>query len=235
MIRLLFALSVVFGAAAARADSLKDSVSNIEVVGEAGADVAPDRATLRFSVVTERPTAQAAAEDNSKTVEAVLAALRAEGVADADLRTQGFSLTPYTIETRDAKGKPKTEQAYRAANSVSAVIEKIEGAGDVTAKVIAAGANSLEGVDYDNADLSQKRDALRAAAVKDAERRAKAYAEAVGLRLSRVLEIRPVDDAAPMPRAYAARIAADAAAPVPLRPGTRRIVERVSITWALSR
>lgn len=237
MIRLVFALSLIFGCAAARAEPVKDSVSNISVVGEAFEDVAPDRATLRFGVVTERPTAQAAAADNARTVEAILAELKALGVADADIQTQGVSLSPYMVEERDPKGKTKTQQLYRASNSLSARVTPVEKAGEIAGKIIEKGANSLEGVDYDHTNLAARRDALRAAAVKDAEHRARIYAEAAGLRLARVLEIRPVDDSNPIPRPFEARVAAapDAAPPVPLRPGLQRISERVSIVWALSR
>ncbi len=235
MIRLLFALALV-ASPAALADSAKDSVSNIAVVGEAAMDVPPDRATLHFSVVTERPTAQAAAADNARTVEAILAALKAQGVADADVQTQGVALAPYLAEDRDARGKPKAQQAYRASNSLSVSVKPPERAGVITGAVIEKGANSLEGVDYDHANLSEKRDVLRAAAVKDAERRARIYAEAAGLRLARVLEIRPLDEPGPAPQMIEAKAAAaPGSASVPLRPGLQRIMERVAITWALSR
>ncbi|PPD46268.1 MAG: SIMPL domain-containing protein [Methylocystis sp.] len=234
MIRLLFALSVMFGGAAC-AESLKDTVSNVSVVGEAVEDVAPDRATLRFSVVTERPTAQSAAADNARTVEAILAELKAQGLSDADIQTQGVTLSPYTVEERDAKGKAKTQQSYRASNSLSAVVKPVERAGELTGKIIEKGANSLEGVDYDHSNLAEKRDALRAKAVKDAEHRARIYAEAAGLRLGRVIEIRPMEAAEPIMGMEARVAAAPPSTSVPLRPGLQRVAERVSATWALSR
>jgi uncharacterized protein YggE len=238
MIRLFLALSLIL-AGGARAESLKESISNVSVVGEALEDVAPDRATLRFGVVTERPTAVAASTDNAHTIAAILAELKTMGVADADVQTQGVALAPFTVEERDPKGKVKgTSQSYRASNSLAVVVKPVEKAGDVVGRVIDKGANSLDGVEYDNSKVAERRDALRAAAVKDAERKARIYAEAAGLRLARVLEIRPLDDAIPMPRPYEARMAAAAApdaVPVPLRPGLQHIAERVSITWALSR
>jgi uncharacterized protein len=234
MFRFVLALTMIFGAAA-RAESLKDTVSNVSVIGEATEEVAPDRAILRFGVVTDRPTAATASSDNARTIEAILAELKTAGVADADVQTQGVSLSPITTEERDAKGKPKTVQFYRASNSLAVLAKPADKAGDIVGRVIDKGANNLEGVDYDNSDLTAKRDALRATAVKDAERRARVYAEAAGLRLARVLEIRPLDETAPIPMAEARVAAAPGAASVPLRPGLQRITERVSITWALSR
>lgn len=234
MIRLILALSLLV-CGAARAEPLKDSVSNVAVTGVAVEDVAPDRAILRFGVSTERPTAAAAAADNARTMEAILAELRAMGVADADVQTLGVSLAPVSTEERDAKGKPKTVQTFRASNSLAVNVSPPEKAGDIVGRVIDKGANSLDGVDYDHSDLTKKRDELRAKAVKDAERRARIYAEAAGLRLARVIEIRPVDETAPIPMMQARVAAAPAPDAVPLRPGMQRVTERVSITWALSR
>jgi uncharacterized protein YggE len=236
MIRLILAFSLLY-CGYARAESLKDSVSTVAVVGEAVEDVAPDRAILRFGVVTDRPTAAAAASDNAAVMTAILEDLKTMGIADADMQTQGVSLQPIQNEERDAKGKTKTIQTYRASNTLAVRVKPVEKAGDVIGRVIDKGANSLDGVDYDNSNLDAKRDDLRAKAVKDAERRARIYAEAAGLRLARVIEIRPADVAEPiLMKGFETRMAAaPAAAPVPLRPGQQRISERVAIIWALAR
>lgn len=234
MIRFILAATMIF-CGFARAESLKDTTPSVSVIGEASEEVTPDRAVLRFGVITERPTAAAASSDNAKTIEAILSELKTMGVAEADVQTQGVSLSPVSTEERDAKGKPRTVQSYRASDSLAVFVKPAEKAGDVIGAVVDKGANSVDGVDYDNSDLIGKRDALRAAAVKDAERRARVYAEAAGLRLARVLEIRPLDEIAPRPLAEARVAAARSAASVPLRPGLQRVTERVSITWALSR
>ncbi|WP_363349625.1 SIMPL domain-containing protein [Methylocystis echinoides] len=233
MIRLVFVVSLIL-VGYAQAESLKDSVPNVAVVGEAAEDVAPDRAILRFGVVTDRPTAAAAAADNAAAVTAILADLKSLGVADADVQTETVSLAPLNPDERDAKGKLRPAQGYRASNMLTVFVKPVDKAGDVIGRVIDKGANSVEGVDYDHSNVEAKRDDLRAKAVKDAERRARIYAEAAGLRLARVIEIRPLSDEQPI--AFKARVAAaPPAASVPLRPGAQRISERVSIIWALGR
>lgn len=234
MIRLFLALSLLFSGAV-HAESLKDSVSNIAVTGEAAEEVAPDRAILRFGVVTERPTAAAAAAENARAMETIIAELKAMGLTDADMQTQTVLLAPFSTEERDAKGKPKPAPGYRASNMLAVSVSPPEKAGDVVGRVIDKGANSLESVEYGHSDLGKKRDELRAKAVKDAERRARIYAEAAGLRLARVIEIRPVEEIAPVSVMDARVAAAPAVKAVPLQPGTQRVNERVSIIWALSR
>lgn len=235
MTRLILAFSLLF-LGCAHAEPLKDSVSNVAVVGEAAEEVAPDRAILRFGVVTERPTATAAASENAAVVAAILEDLKKMGIADADMQTQSVSLQPISTEERDAKGKTKTIQSYRASNTLAVYVTPVEKAGDVIGRVIDKGANSLDGVDYDHSHLDAKRDELRAKAVKDAERRARIYAEAAGLRLARVIEIRPLDVEPVLMKNFDARMAAaPATTSVPLRPGQQRISERVAIIWALAR
>lgn len=236
MIRMIFAISL-FLCGYAQAEALKDSVPNVAVVGEASEDVAPDRATLRFGVVTERPTAAAAAADNAAAIKTILDELKTMGVADADMQTEQVSLAPMQTEERDAKGKTKTTTTYRASNRLAVQIKPVEKASDIVGRVLEKGANTLDGVEYDNGGLEEKRDELRAKAVKDAERRARIYAEAAGLRLARVIEIRPLYYRMPVARTYDAEVAAapNAKMSVPLRPGMQNVTERVSIIWALSR
>src|SRR5512147_2620550 len=112
MIRLVFVVSLIL-VGYAQAESLKDTVPNVAVVGEAFEDVAPDRAILRFGVVTERPTAAAAASENAAVMSAILAELGAMGIPPADMRTEVVSLAPVNPEERDAKGKPKPAQSFR--------------------------------------------------------------------------------------------------------------------------
>lgn len=227
-------------AAPARAESLRDSVPNITVTGEAFEEAVPDRALLRFGVVSEKATAAEAAAENARTAAAILAELKTMGIADADLRTQNVTLEPFLVDepVATAKGKTKQVQRYRAVNSLVARIKPVERAGEIAGRIVEKGANSIEGVEFEFSDPTAKQNELRAAAVKDAQRRAQAYAEAAGTKLSRVLEIRPLEDA-PQPMAYSMKAEAAAAPPavgdMQMRPGTQRLTQRVTVTWALGR
>ena len=240
MIRFLLALllGATLFSAAVRADTLKDGVPNLSVIGEAYEDVAPDVAILRFGVVTERPSAADAATENARAVEAILAQLKELGVADAEVETLGVTLAPATMEERDPKtGKLKTTQKlFRARNDLQVRVTPIAKAGEVAGSLIDKGVNSFEGVDFAVAHPEQRLDVLRREAVKDAERQAKIYADAAGMRLARVLEIRPIDEADMRPRAFAAKAGAPGAAmEIPQRPGLQRLSSRVNIIWGLAR
>lgn len=245
MIRPFSALLLVstfsLAAVGARAEPIRDTVPSITVTGEAFEEMVPDRALLRFGVVSEKASAAEAAAENARIASAILAEIKALGIADADLQTQNVTLEPFMVDepvAPAAKARPRQTQRYRAVNSLIARVKPAERAGEVAGRIVEKGANSIEGVDFEFSDPTAKLNELRAAAVKDAQRRAQAYAEAAGTKLSRVLEIRPHEDAPP-PMAYAMKAEA-AAAPrsvgdMQVRPGVQRLTHRVSVTWALGR
>lgn len=240
MFRLSFVVIFALAAStAAFADSLKDSTPNIAVTGEAHEEASPDRATLRFGVVTERATAAEAAAENAQAAQAIVAELKTQGVAEKDVQTQGVTLELVVVDERDAKGNVKrTQRFYRARNDLAARVTPVEKAGALAARLIDKGANYFDGVEFDFINPQERLDALRAAAVKDAQRRAQIYAEAAGLRLGRIIEIRPEPESAgPQPSLFAAKRESKMAdmPAIPLRPGVQRLLSRVGVTWALSR
>jgi uncharacterized protein YggE len=231
----LFGLAMLAGA---RAESLKDSTPHISVTGEAFEKVAPDEATLFIGVVTERPTAADAANENARKTKAVLDELAAQGVDAKDVETQGLTLTPYVSEESESRGGAKrVSKGFRARDELAVKVKVVEKAGVIAERSIDSGANEIAGVAFAISDEAARFDRLRELAIKDAEHRATTYVEAIGLKLGRVMEIRPETENEPMqPRAagVATRLAAPPAS-VPLRPGMQSLISRVTVTWALTR
>ncbi len=229
---------------AAQAESLKDSTPNITVTGVASEEVAPDRATITLGVVTERPTAAEAAADNARAAQAIVDEMKAQGVDQKNIRTLGLTLEPYTSEESEPqppRGRPaprRMVRGFRARNEMRVTVTGVDKAGALLGRLADKGANTVEGVTFSVSDEEARMDRLRHEAVKDAERRAKAYVDGLGLRLSRVLEVRPehAGPAEPMARAaYAQRGGGAEAAPVPLEGGAQKLSTRVTVTWAIAR
>jgi len=240
MIRVLLASSLFISFfVTAKADSLRETVPSISSVGEAVEEVAPDIATLRFGVVSERASAAEAAQENAKTIDGIVADLKNMGVGEIDVQTQDLRLKPLVVEDRDPKGKPAPNRKfYRAQHDLAVRLHEMARLGDIAGKLIDKGVNSFQGVDFDYSDPAAKRDVLRAAAMADARRRAEIYAQAAGLRLGRILEIRPIEEGASQPRVDGVRMAATAPSAdrtIPLQAGSRHISARVEVVWALSR
>ena len=78
----------------------------------------PDRAELSFGVESQGQTAKAALAANAAEMRKVIAAVKAAGVAAADVKTQSVSLSPRYDENNEAQG-------FVATNSVSATIKEL--------------------------------------------------------------------------------------------------------------
>ena len=99
-------------------------------IGHGVVTAVPDEATVSAGVRTDGATAAAALDANSKTMNAVVAALKQAG--GDDLQTQQVSLFPQTNEQGKVTG-------YSAQNTVSAKSD-VAGAGALVDAAVAAGA-----------------------------------------------------------------------------------------------
>ena len=66
----------------------------VTVTGEATVAVPPDTAVIRIGVSSLEKTAREAGEANAKQMTAVLAAIKASGIAERDIQTSRLSLQP---------------------------------------------------------------------------------------------------------------------------------------------
>src|SRR5690606_3910764 len=86
---LLAAATTVVPAAALAEDAPREAV--IIVSGEGEAAVTPDMAVVTMAVVREADSAAEAMADNNSAMAAVLAELKAQGIADKDVQTTDFA------------------------------------------------------------------------------------------------------------------------------------------------
>lgn len=195
----------------------------ITVTGNGTATGIPDRAAFQFGVVTKASTASAALAHNSTVATAVIAALKSAGVAAADLRTTGVSLSPQTSQdgTRIV--------GYTASNSVSASMALTK-AGAAVDAAVGAGADSVSGPGLDTSD----RDALYRSALRQAFAAAKAkaatLADAAGVQLGAVQTMSEGSGTVPVPIAASPATGTS----VPIEPGTQKIEATVTVTFAVS-
>jgi uncharacterized protein len=100
---------------------------------------------------------------------------------------------------------------------------------------VADGANELQGIQFTFQDEEASLDAARAQAVETARRRAERYAEAAGMRVSRVLSI--VEPGASIPSEYrrdGAMLATEQAANAgPINPGALDNRSNVTVVFEL--
>jgi uncharacterized protein YggE len=207
----------------AAASAQADTPAGITVTGTGSVRTVPDRASFSFGVETQAATARAALTANSAESKRVLDALRAAGIAAADLQTSQVSLSPRTGE------RGNEIVGYTAFTTVTATLRDLARVGAIVDAAVDAGANTVSGPALTRGDTTaQYRQALRAAFT-DAREKAEVLATASGKTLGAVTAVVEGGGSGPLP--IAARDSAAGA--VEIAPGTQSVDAAVSVTFAL--
>jgi uncharacterized protein YggE len=215
----------------AHADDPKPLMS---MSGEGRISVAPDMAQVSVGVLTQGRTAKDAGEANAKAMNAVVNALKADGIAARDLGTSNYSIQPVYTQPNPNRAEPPRISGYQVSNTLMVRIRDLAKVGDVLDKVVASGSNQVYGIDFQVSDISTKLDQARVAAVEDARRKADLYARAAGLKLGRIVALAEGAEGAPPPPRPMMRSAMAEAAATPVEAGERDLSVSVRITWELT-
>lgn len=207
----------------------------IIVSGDADAAVAPDLAIVSLGVSETKQSAREALDANNKSMAAVLKALRADGIADKDLQTSGFSIQPqYTYpQNEDGTPKPPVLTGYTVSNMLTARIRDLAKVGDVLDASVTLGVNQGGEIRFTNVDPEKSIEAARKDAMKNAIAKAETLATAAGVKLGRVVEITEnMQRPEPMP-AMRMSMAKEASDSVPVASGENRYSVTVNVTFAI--
>lgn len=160
----------------------------ITVVGEGSAPVQPDIAVANIGVQVANADVKAASSEAQKIMNAVLAAIKEQGIAEEDIQTSGFS-----IFADFGPAGPTGEQAqtplYRVSNNINATVRDLDQVPAVLDAAIGAGANNIFGVNFSVDDPSEAASAARAQAIDNAQVKAEDLAQLTGLQLGTVVSV----------------------------------------------
>jgi uncharacterized protein len=235
MKRLLIALSLVAVAASpAFAQQIlppyMPPIPTLTAEGEGVARAVPDILIINIGVVSRGETPAAALEANTRDMRAVLDVVAAAGIAERDVQTSNFTISPVYSNQRpaDPNAGPRII-AYEVTNQVTIRIREVATSGRILDDVVAAGANRINSIRFDIDDPQPLRDEAMQAAIADARRKAELMAAAAGVRIVRVLSVSTYADARPQMDTMAfARAEA-----VPIAPGENVITVRAAVTFEI--
>lgn len=231
-VTLLGALAAAGQAAAQGTQSpAQPPVRQVAIQGEGTAAASPDEAVISGGAQIQSRTAKEAMDGNSRAMRQVLEALRAAGIAERDVATSSLSLRP-AIEYQSSAGNRPRVVGYTAGHRVEVRVRDLARLGDVLDRMVAAGANQIDGLRLSVSDWSKKVDEARIAAVADARRKAELLARAGGARLGKVISIDEMDAPAPFMRQMAPA-PASASEPVPIASGDQTFRMSVRVVWEL--
>lgn len=208
-----------------------DSNTGITVSGVGKVRVKPNIATASIGVEITAPTlADATSQANIKAT-ALIDKLKSLGVAEKDIQTVNYNVTPLTQQPKD--GSTPKVTGYRVNNQFSVTIRNLGDAGKILDAVVTAGANNIYGITFGVDDPSTYQQQARAAAIKDAQDKANQLAKAANITLGKVIAINEGTVSQPVFRG-ALDMAMPAAAPeVPVQTGELEIDVNVSMRFAV--
>ena len=208
-------------------------VRTLSVTGSGQANLVPDIAYIYLGVHTEKPIASEAMTENNNQTQAMIDALSKFGIDKKDIRTTNFSIYPqdkYDPQT----GQPTGQKVYSVDNTVYVTVRDLKKLGDLLDTVVAAGANTINSIQFDVADKESAIKSARADAVKDAETQAQELASSAGVTLGEIQTIGFFDNQpVPVFDGKGGGAAVAQAAAVPIQPGQLTLTVTVSVTYAI--
>jgi uncharacterized protein YggE len=204
----------------------------MSLTGHGEVKAKPDMAVVNIGVMTHSPTAREALTQNTAAMEKIFASLGASGIADKDIQTSNFTVSPRYHY--DQNGQPPRVVGYDVSNTVTATVRKLDTLGAVLDTVVSDGSNQINGIMFAIADDEKLKDGARKLAVADAERKAKLYAETARISLGQIMSVNEGNYQPPQPVFHSKAIRADAAAsPVPIAQGEQTVAIDVNIAWEI--
>jgi uncharacterized protein YggE len=201
----------------------------------------PDLALFSAGVTTQGKSAGEALGANSAAMTRVIAALKRAGVADRDIQTSNLSINPVYSEPRRLPDGTIERHApeivgYQVSNTVSVRQRKLGDYGQIIDTLVGAGANQVNGPNFQLDEPDAALDEARTEAMGKARARAELYARAAGLHVVRIVSISESGGyAPPMPVMY--RMAAEAAPappPPPVAAGEVSLTANVTVQFELA-
>jgi uncharacterized protein YggE len=236
--RLIGAISLVALTNMATAQESSDNIMNmrkIVVQGEGEAVGKPDLAEINIGVVTEAENANDAVQLNNESMTALMESLKQLQIAEKDIQTRRFDVAPQYRQDPPNQQQRQQNQlkiiGYQVTNEVHIRVRKIDQIGKVLDRIVAAGANHINGISFSIENLKPLMDDARRDAVRDARHTAEILVEQQDVKLGKVLEIR--DSSAPRPYPERQMSMMSARSDVPIAAGEQTVTAHVQITFAL--
>jgi uncharacterized protein len=185
---LILAGSPLTGAAAE-----KNQETMVELESEGEVQVTPDKATMHFTVVTEAPQAEEAAEMNAKKADTFLAAVKKVLGKEDQVKTLRYQVLPIFKRVEKVKGKEKIKTdeiaGYRASHRFEVELRDLKKIGLIADTALKNGANQVQGPYFSHTQPEDLQNRAAVQALERARKLAEALAQAAGLKVKRVTKI----------------------------------------------
>lgn len=203
----------------------------ITVSGEGRVSVTPDTAQVTLGVQIQNPELGAAQQEANQKMDAVLAALKASGVADDQIKTVTYNISVQRDWQKE--GQPIT--GYQVTHLVQVKVKPMDKVSAIIDAAVAKGANAVNDVVFivenQDAPLQQAREQ----AVDNARVKAEQLAKLTGVGLGAPVTISETSTLPPVPlpmaRSDLAAVGGEAATSI--QPGQSEVSVNLTISYAI--
>jgi len=196
----------------------------------------PDIAVLNLGVQAEAMTVAEAQAMASTAMDAVMAALKANGIDEDDIQTTGYSIYQQTRWDNDKQESVAT--GYQVTNNVKVKVRQVADAGTVLDAATRAGGDLMrvQGIYFEVDDPDPYLEQARASAMADAKAKAEQLADLAGVDLGKPIYI---TESYYSPVVYrgmemAAQDSGVPAPTTPITPGETTITATVQIVYQIA-
>ncbi len=170
----------------------KEPPHQIIVTGKATLQAPPDKATIRFSIITKDKKAEKARETNELTAKEVLNSVREMGVSDRLMQLESLNINEE--QKYNAKTQTYEPDGYKASRSFVVELRDLDKLAGVIAAVVSHGSNDLNSVEYGLKDPQALRVQALQQATANAAQKADLMLSAVKQKRGAVISIEEVSD-----------------------------------------
>lgn len=218
--------------------------TTITLTGNGEVNAVPDVATFSFSVKGEGVDATAAQSKSAEAMNAINAYLKERGVAETDIKTTNYSLSPkYQYNERPCMmgmycppSEPK-QVGFEVYQMVTVKVRKTETAGTLLSGVGSKGATDISSLGFTIDDVEGYKAKARELAIEDAKKQAAALAKQLDVKLGDMTGFYEEMPYSPMPYGMGGDMMMSAKAEGLVSPevpaGENTITSRVNLTYEI--
>ena len=209
------------------------TTNTVSFSGEGKITAKPDIAIISASIVTQAVDSKSAQDSNSTKSNAVDSFLKNQGIAEKDIKTSGYNITPQY--KYPPYGGQATITGYQVTQSYEIKVRDLTKVSAILDGLVTAGANQVNnlGLQIENPDALKSQ--ARQLAIDDAKKKAKELEKQVGIRLGKIVNFSEGSNGYPVPMYFDTKLEGrGGGGPEPtISIGENDVVVNVTITYQI--
>lgn len=209
------------------------TTNTVSFSGEGKVTAKPDIAIISASIVTQAVDSKTAQDANSTKSNAADSFLKKQGIADKDIKTSGYNVTPQY--KYPPYGGQATITSYQVTQSYEIKVRDLTKISAVLSGLVSAGANQVNnlGLQIENPDALKSQ--ARQLAIDNAKIKAAELEKQVGISLGKIVNFVEGSNGYPVPMYYDSKVGGlGGGGPAPtISTGENEVTVNVTITYQI--